>query len=318
MNQLAPIHAGILKLDKGTTLISRKSTSLLADAYYEAFSKKLHRPGHKPWVLDTKAAYQFLFSEGLPSELLTEIEPYLDYWRPDQIKVFIMGLHTGETVRNVTQVGLPKDELIAAAGQYVLKLLAERIIRRYEGGRVDAGFLPAAYLKKSLELEGYIFRRGELHPVEGSVINEPEEQSVVEMMIDSLSLSDPLTIKHHLKNSEDHYLNGRWDDSIANSRKFLEAILAQVANGLSVNKSGANLNASKLQKPVEVREYLEHEGLIETREKEAIAKVYGLLSETGSHPYIAEQDQARLMRHLALTFSQFVLLRYEGYLRSNP
>ena len=53
-------------------------------------------------------------------------------------------------------------------------------------------------------------------------------------------------------------------------------------------------------------------GKKETEEKEAIAKIYGFLSETGGHPYIANQDQARLMRHLALTFSQFVLLRLEG------
>ena len=38
------------------------------------------------------------------------------------------------------------------------------------------------------------------------------------------------------------------------------------------------------------------------------------MSDTGGHPYMAAKDQARLMRHLALTFSQFVLLRLEGYI----
>jgi hypothetical protein len=33
------------------------------------------------------------------------------------------------------------------------------------------------------------------------------------------------------------------------------------------------------------------------------------------HPFIARQDQARLMRNLSLTFSQFVLLRLEGAIR---
>ena len=61
---------------------------------------------------------------------------------------------------------------------------------------------------------------------------------------------------------------------------------------------------------------LERSGMLEKKEKEAIAQVYGLLSNTGGHPYIAERDQARLMRHLSLTFAQFVLLRLEGALRS--
>jgi hypothetical protein len=299
-------------------VISRKSTGLLADAYYATFAKKLHRPGYKPWVLEEEKAYQFLFEQNFPPELLQETEIYLDRLHPNEIKKFIMGLHTGDSVRNFREIPVLKEESIIPTGQYVLKLLAECIIRRYEEGFADFGVGPATYLKKSLELDGYVFRNGELHGVEGSVIDELEEQSIIEVLIDSLRLSDGNTVKHHLRNSEDHYLNGKWDDSIANCRKFLEAILVQIADGLNVKKYGANLSSSRLQKPFEIRDYLEGEGLIESKEKEAIAKVYGLLSGTGSHPYIAEQDQARLMRHLALTFSQFMLLRYEGYLKSNP
>ena len=70
--------------------------------------------------------------------------------------------------------------------------------------------------------------------------------------------------------------------------------------------------------PKEVRTFLESEKLIDQAEKEAIAKVYGLISNTGSHPNIAQKDQARLMRNLALTFSQYILLKWEGYLKNNP
>jgi len=42
------------------------------------------------------------------------------------------------------------------------------------------------------------------------------------------------------------------------------------------------------------------------------------LSETGAHPYMAESDQARLLRQLSLTLSQFVLLRLEAALKANP
>jgi hypothetical protein len=75
------------------------------------------------------------------------------------------------------------------------------------------------------------------------------------------------------------------------------------------------LSQSMYEKPVLVREYLENEGLLEKKETEAISKVYGLLSHTGNHPYMAERDQARLLRHLALTFSQFVILRLQGCMK---
>lgn len=163
-----------------------------------------------------------------------------------------------------------------------------------------------------------MFKEGRLYPVESSVIDEQEEQTYLEHLIGKVSLSDEAVIKHHIKLAEEHYVNGRWDDSIANSRKFLEAILAQVADAFNLKKYGSNLSANKLSRPVEIRDYLEREKLIELKEKKAISETYGLLSGTGSHPYIAEKDQARLMWHLALTFSQFVLLRYEGYLKNNP
>jgi hypothetical protein len=44
--------------------------------------------------------------------------------------------------------------------------------------------------------------------------------------------------------------------------------------------------------------------------------VYGLLSHTGAHPYMAENDQARLLRHLALLFAHFAMLRLQGKLSS--
>ena len=70
-------------------------------------------------------------------------------------------------------------------------------------------------------------------------------------------------------------------------------------------------------RPVRVRDYLESQGLVEPKEKEAIATIYGLLSETGGHPYVAQKDQARLMRYLALTFAQFALLRLRGALQAS-
>ena len=108
-------------------------------------------------------------------------------------------------------------------------------------------------------------------------------------------MSEPDTIRHHLRLSEDHYRAGRWDDSISNSRKVLEAVLQQVAVAHS-SLGSSGLKADTLERPVRVRDYLESAGLLDKKEKEAIASTYALLSDTGGHPHIAQQDQARLMR----------------------
>ena len=47
------------------------------------------------------------------------------------------------------------------------------------------------------------------------------------------------------------------------------------------------------------------------------ASVCGLLSHAGGHPYMAQSEQARLLRHLVLTFSQFVMLRFKSKLDSS-
>jgi hypothetical protein len=111
------------------------------------------------------------------------------------------------------------------------------------------------------------------------------------------------------------YLESRWNDTISNARNFLEAILSQVGNALHLKLQNSPLITHR---PVEIRDYLASAGLIDDTEKQAIARIYGLISNTGSHPNIAAEDEARLMRNLALTFSQYILLQWEGYLRNNP
>lgn len=103
---------------------------------------------------------------------------------------------------------------------------------------------------------------------------------------------------------------------VINVKKFVEAILQEVARA-HANLKGTNLEDQTLQRPVAIREYLEHENLLEKRERDTLDKLYGLLSHTGAHPYMAEQDQARLLRQLSLTITQFILLRLDGFLKSD-
>lgn len=147
---------------------------------------------------------------------------------------------------------------------------------------------------------------------EADVLNIKEEVGILESLHAGLKLAEKEIAFKLLKLSEDHYAEGRWSDSIANSRKFLESVLQEVADAFSRRYRRIALSDSVKSRPVDIREYLVTEKLLEKKEREALDKVYGLLSHTGSHPYMAEKDQARLLRQMSLLFSQFVMLRYEG------
>jgi len=157
-------------------------------------------------------------------------------------------------------------------------------------------------------------RDNDLYQSEAEVLDVEEETGLLQKLYSSLTLSEQQTTFQFLKLSEEHYIAGRWSDCIGNARKFFEAVLKQIACKYSTSKK-TTLTATTLESPRAIRDYLEKEGLIENRERETIDKIYALLSHTGGHPYMAEEDQARLLRQICLIVTQFVMLRLEGYLK---
>jgi hypothetical protein len=221
-----------------------------------------------------------------------------------------MRLHTGETVAQATQEWSWEER--AKLGQEYLRNLAEDLLatRKHDQKHIEA-------MLRQLELDGYLLRNGKLLIPESQVMDVEEEVGVLEGLYSRLTLENRETAFHHLSLSEDHFRDGHWEDSISNSRKFLECVLQEVTASHSKVIRTQDLSESTYKSPAKVRAYLEREGMVEKREQKALAAVYGLLSETGGHPYMAQEDQARLLRHLALTLSQFAMLRLEGALATN-
>lgn len=294
-------------------MISRRSAKAIADAYAEAYVHVSSAgPGHSAKVTYyVDELYDFLFLNDFDGWFMNKFK-LLRSWNDRALPEFIMKLHTGESI--VENTAKWSHEQRATLGQRLLRELAEALIRdrhtnsQFETYGNDKKKTVDA-MQRTLELDGYVYRDGVLYVPEESVVDVREEEGVLESLVGRAELSDVATIKHHLVLTAEHYQAQRWDDSIANARKVLEAVLQQVATKHALSK-GVPLATQDLEKPVIVRDYLETSGLLDKKEKEAVAKTYGLLSDTGGHPHIAERDQARLMRHLALTFSQFVLLRY--------
>ena len=214
----------------------------------------------------------------------------------------------------------------SATGQGILQRLAEDILNLFYGDpalksqpELKQLFDPVfAGLLNRLQFDGYVYKGCKLRSPESDVLDTKEYAGVLEALYADLQLANRDVALHCLKLSEDHWLSGNWDDCISQARRFLECVLREVAISHSLATSGVALPDRSCKRPVEVRQYLEKEGLLGADETEALAKCYGLLSATGSHPYIAQQDQARLLRQLALVLSQFILLRYQGYLNQKP
>lgn len=203
-------------------------------------------------------------------------------------------------------------------GQRLLRDLAEGQMAWYEGFRSTDWMwkiysAKAAELQRRLELDGYLYRDGKLLQQQADVLNVEEEKSILKSLYESANLSRAADAFQFLGLAEEHFIAGRWSDTISNARKFFELTLLEGARSLGTHK-GNLLDDAALARPVEVRHYLEREGLLERKERESFDKIYGLLSETGAHPYMAESDQARLLRQLSLTLAQFLLLRLKAVL----
>lgn len=293
-------------------MISRAASRQLSEIYADLFvtrGKTLY--GDRIYVLDYERFYDYLYERDYDAWFLNSFK-YISRHR--YFEESIMKIHTGESL----SVGTPNwtRKQREKLGQRYLKDLAEDLLEFCEVHKFGTNTnMLVDKLKSRLELDGYIWKNKKLLFSESDVLDTEEEKGILEVLIKESNLDNQNTMLHHLQLSEEHYLNEKWDDSISNSRKFFESILQEVTAKHNMVEKSKKLPKSIYSNPKDVRGYLKDSNLIEKKEMEAIASTYGLLSGTGGHPYIAEQDQARLLRHLALTFCQFVLLRFKGFLK---
>ncbi len=299
-------------------MISRRSALQIARAYQIQFRKLIGYDNRRPRYLSkSEEFHSFLFEREYDAYICNLAEKCFG---GDAIYDFIRRLHTGESISRVTPKWTWQQR--RNRGQTLLRQMAEHYIqawnslwlpamKTYEGEEQRDQY---SKLIASLELDGYSYLGSKLLYSERDVLDSHEEQGILSELYGELNLQNRGIAFRDLNLSDEHYMNERWEDSIANCRKFLECVAMQVAAEHSRVIVRAQIDEKTLQRPVEVREYLETQGLLDAKEKEALAKVYGLLSHTGSHPNMAAKDQARLLRQLSLTFAQFIMLRFQGTL----
>ncbi|MBU4129109.1 MAG: hypothetical protein L6302_07020 [Desulfobacteraceae bacterium] len=285
----------------------------IADFYTSRFSGK--RSSSSVATVYKDSIYDFLYTNDFEAFFCNSarMNTY-----PRTLKDWLLQLHTGESLVQFTKNWAWQER--EKLGQRYLKDLAECILNWYSQQTEQWMLQPYLTYKnelyRRLELDNYVYRDKVLYFTGADVLNVDQERTLLHHLHSSLQLPDQAQTFEFLKLAEDHFVAGRWSDSISNARKFFEAVLSQIAAQYSVKKLRSELSEKTLSRPVEVRRFLEDRGLIEKRERETIEKTYGLLSQTGGHPYMAENDQARLLRQLCLILTQFALLRLEGALKN--
>lgn len=294
-------------------MISRAASMAIASAYTNRFTSttRSSRSGPSTQSVHGDWVYDFLYENEYESWFcnLARKPAYIRTF-----KEFWLKIHTGESLFSVTESW--SWEQRQKLGQRLLVDLARDYLRWFETIK-ETTYIGEKYsgaaeeLRRRLELDGYVFRDGNLLQTQSDVLDVEEETGILQSLYSSAGLARSNDAFAFLRLGEEHFVAARWSDSIANVRKFFELTLQEGARSLGQAK-GTPLDESSLTRPVEVRQYLERQGLFERKERESIDKLYGLLSETGAHPYMAESDQARLLRQLSLTLSQFVLLRLES------
>ncbi len=294
-------------------LISRHTTNIIARLYRVKFT--IAATTANPPRYNYKAAYDYFFAQEFEQWFCNAIE---NVGGLIELERFIQRLHTGESLLD-RDLGENDSDREAAGQQYLTRLANSYLITDWTITRIEPDW-ETAYrrvttdnknaprLLSSLELDGYTFTHNRLHQSEANILDIEEEKGVLQALYAELALQEQTMAFEFLSLSEDHYLSGKWSDSIANSRKFLEQSAKESARKW-MQSGGSPLSESNLNRAVEVRKYLQQEGVLELKEVEALNSVYQLLSNTGSHPYLADKEQARLLRQLGLTLSHFIMLR---------
>ena len=269
-------------------MISRKTSKVIGEAYKKKFTGLRiqnvayygNRSAQKNYPKVFKSEfYDFLYEHDYAAWFCNKAQKLYDSDRA--VLEFIMRVHTGETQADVTPTWTWEER--EKLGQTYLENLASDFLNYYnelgtydkEKERLEKSFV---HLNRRLELDGYIYRNKILLVPESDILDTAEESGVLESLYTSLVLANKDIVLNHLDLSEKHYVNGDWTDSITNSRNFLEGTLREVAANYSKKIKGVALGKKRYESASQIRNYLENEGLLESKEKNVISSIYGLLS----------------------------------------
>ena len=282
-------------------MISQRSVGRLQ----RLLSTLMYRPPQTLPLLSWPEYRTLLYEEGVDRHLLISIE--VEYHHPPQD--FLPAIHDGAIpsyIRN-RHTGPNRDDLIA--GQRLLKVFSEVALRF---GLDMPEHLPkvrvvADELRASLEIDGYEFVSGHLVPATMKGITLQVEDDYLIRLIRSIALTNIDVVLHHHDEADETFVNRNWGSASAETRNFFVALLRGLRDSATERgglPSFAHGNDSH------IIEDLHKHGLLTVEEKDAILKLWVLLSYSGRHVGIQDNQRARLIRLLVLGQAQWLCLKF--------
>jgi hypothetical protein len=185
----------------------------------------------------------------------------------------------------------------------------------YAGKRNDAmagitSRLQVKALVRNLELDGYELRDARLVAIDEHAFSVEEIEPLLIRLCRDVGIPTA-QIEKELKECEDQYVAEKWGASIASARHLLEHVLQEAARHWLPTRQ-VSPSDGDLRRAAHVRDELKRTGFMDEKEHRFIGALYGLLSDQGGHPNMAERQNALICRQYALSATQFVLLRLKS------
>jgi len=285
--------------------LSNRTFLALADLIAACFEFSINLGGkfeeriRPDWLAD------FLYEASYPP-LLVQAARFLQV-RPGAIRYFVLGLGP--------RSGVPTPLAPSADGPVVthdlLRKLAVDTLNYIKSDRCLVKPIRPLVERfvRSLELDGYDVRAGQLVVREENVFDVDEQGSALSRLFVERGLEASDQLAKDLRLTDEHYTAGDWGDSIKHARDVMETALLGVARAVAVEKQ-KNLSRTALAGPV--RAFLKANAVISEEEEEFLFALYTILSVQGGHANMSEREHARICRQYALTAAHFILLRYDS------
>ena len=181
---------------------------------------------------------------------------------------------------------------------------------------------PPSYvaLLRQLHNDGLVFsREGRLTPLDSEAPSERQDRSELAAFIRQFAEIDPVTIIHHIDESDATFENGNWHASANEARATLEGLVCGIALAEAKHRGESIPNYPKQSERRSsfgpCREYLNRIGFLTVDENTLVSGFYSVASKQGSHPGITDEEMAKLVRRHCWVSAQYVIKRFSEWKR---
>lgn len=198
-------------------------------------------------------------------------------------------------------------------GQKLLKTFIEVAARRGQSlpDHCEEARALTQGLLASLQIDGYELVAGSLVPAAFKGMDIQREDDYLIGLLRKLQPANLETIVHHHDEAEKAFANGVWGSASTETRNFFVAILRGMRERATASGKATSFTSGNDSDLIKNFETI---GLLSEDEKDAVLKIWVLLSYSGPHVGIQEQDRAKLTRLLVLGMTQWLCLKFKDWL----